>query len=241
MWRMQGQAASQGFFAGPAHVLTAQQTTYEFSGNPAQEAVALRDAVAAAAVELTALLEKCEGDAADVIGFQVAMLEDEKLVAPSWHFISNGAPADGAWRMAIDAQIENFQSSSDERFRARAADLEDMKQRVLRCLSGGGQSSVPSGTVLLGEDVSPSVFLSHDWSEGGAIVVSDGSSTSHVAMLARSRGVPMVVRAAPMPEAEPTHVLVDGMSGVVVCDADQKTLAEFQASISAFAERQKPM
>ncbi len=220
-------------------MLTAQQTTYEFSGNPAQEAVALRDAVAAAVVELSTLLEKCEGDAADVIAFQVAMLEDEELVAPSWHIISNGAPADGAWRMAMDAQIDHFKSSDDEYFRARVADLEDMKQRVLRCLSGGGQSSVPSGTVLMGEDVSPSVFLSHDWSEGGAIVVSGGSSTSHVAMLARSRGLPMVVRASPMPEAAPMHILVDGTSGVVVGDADQKTLSDFQTKVTAFAERQE--
>jgi phosphoenolpyruvate-protein phosphotransferase (PTS system enzyme I) len=239
MLRMQGQAASQGFFAGPAHMLTAANAVYEFSGNPAQEAVALRDAVAAAAVELSSLLEKCEGDAADVIGFQIAMLEDEELVAPSWHIISNGAPADGAWRMAIDAQIANFQSSDDEYFRARVSDLEDMKQRVLRCLSGGGQSSAPSGTVLMGEDVSPSVFLSHDWSKGGAIVVSGGSSTSHVAMLARSRGIPMVVRATPMPDAAPTHILVDGASGLVIGDADPKTISEFQAKVSVFAKQQK--
>jgi phosphoenolpyruvate-protein phosphotransferase (PTS system enzyme I) len=239
MLRMQGQSASQGFFAGPAHLLTTQHNTYEFSGNPAQEAVALRDAVAAAVVELTSLLEKCEGEAADVIGFQVAMLEDDELVASSWHIISNGAPADGAWRMAIDAQIDHFKSSDDGYFRARVSDLEDMKQRVLRCLSGGGQLSVPSGTVLMGEDVSPSVFLSHDWSSGGAIVVSGGSGTSHVAMLARSRGIPMVVRATPMPEAAPAHILVDGTSGVAIGDADQKTLADFQTKVAAFVVRQK--
>jgi phosphoenolpyruvate-protein phosphotransferase (PTS system enzyme I) len=195
--------------------------------------------VAVAVVELTTLLEKCDGEAADVIGFQIAMLEDEELIAPCWHIISNGAPADGAWRMAIDAQIDNFKSSDDEYFRARMADLEDMKSRVLRCLSGGGLSAVPAGAVLMGEDVSPSIFLSHDWSEGGAIVVSGGSTTSHVAMLARSRGIPMVVRVAQMPETAPAHILIDGTIGEVICDPDQKIVSEFQTRATTFAERQK--
>jgi phosphoenolpyruvate-protein phosphotransferase (PTS system enzyme I) len=239
MLRMQGQAASKGFFAGPAHLLTAQDATYEFSGNPAQEAVALRDAVAAAVIELTTLLEKCEGEAADVIAFQIAMLEDEELVAPSWHIISNGAPADGAWRMAIDAQIENFQSSDDEYFRARVSDLQDMRDRVLRCLSGGGQSEIGAGSVMMGHDVSPSIFLSHDWSQGGAIVVSGGSSTSHVAMLARSRGIPMVVRAVPWADQATARILVDGVNGVAVCDPDEKTFAEFSLRSKAFSAKLK--
>ena len=239
MLHMQGQAASKGYFAGPAHLIEAKQLVYEFSGNPAQEAVALRDAVTAAAGELQALLATCEGDAADVIAFQVAMLEDEELVAPSWHIISNGAPADGAWRMAIDEQIANFQSSDDEYFRARVADLQDMKDRVLHCLSGGGQSVAAPGTVLMAEDVSPSVFLSHDWSEGGAIVVSGGSSTSHVAMLARSRGVPMIVRAEPFPKHSLTRVLVDGVKGVVIADPDEITSAAFESQAAEFVARQK--
>ena len=239
MLRMRGQAASKGFFAGPAHVLTEHNATYEFSGNPAQEAVALRDAVSRAVAELQTLLGKCEGDAADVISFQIAMLEDDELVAPCWHIISNGAPADGAWRMAMDGQIANFQSSDDEYFRARAADLEDMKSRVLRCLSGGGQSDVPAGTVLMGHDVSPSVFLSHDWSQGGAIVVSAGSATSHVAMLARSRGIPMVVRAEPWPQQQPSQILVDGTSGIAICNPDADATTEFQSRAKEYLARQK--
>jgi phosphotransferase system enzyme I (PtsI) len=47
--------------------------------------------------------------------------------------------------------------------------------------------------VLTGEDVTPTRFLSVDWSRGGGIALFAGSASSHVAMLARSRGVPMVI------------------------------------------------
>ena len=239
MQRMQGQAASKGFFAGPACVVADHAATYAHSGNPAQEAQALRDAVFSATLELQDLLASVEGEAADVIAFQIAMLEDEELVAPCWDIIASGEPADAAWRMAMGSQIENYLSSDDEYFRARVTDLEDIKSRVLRCLAGGKQVKAAAGTVLVGHDVSPSQFLSHDWSKAGAIVVSGGSITSHVAMLARSRGIPMVVRAAPWVETDGVHMLVDAETGAVILNPDAAATAAFEQKASAFAARQR--
>ena len=57
-------------------------------------------------------------------------------------------------------------------------------------------ASGASGAVLVGDDIAPTAFLETDWSAGGAIALMRGSTTSHVAMLARARGIPMVVGAA---------------------------------------------
>ena len=60
-----------------------------------------------------------------------------------------------------------------------------------------GARPIPPGSVVFADDLTPSRFLATDWT-GGAIVLANGSPTSHVAMLARARGVPMVVGVARM-------------------------------------------
>ena len=79
-------------------------------------------------------------------------------------------------------------------FRARASDLRDIRDRVLAALSSvASEPSLPAGAIVLAEDLTPSRFLATDWSNGGGIALTRGSASGHVAMLARSRGVPMIV------------------------------------------------
>jgi phosphotransferase system enzyme I (PtsI) len=78
--------------------------------------------------------------------------------------------------------------------------------------------------------------MSLDWSEGGAIVLGEGSATSHVAMLARSRGVPMVVGIGPAVETLAGTLVVDGEQGCIVAAPGAATLAEV-ARRSALASR----
>ena len=52
--------------------------------------------------------------------------------------------------------------------------------------------SVPAGVIVAADDMPPSIFLATDWRDGG-LVLRRGSPSSHVAILARSRGVPMIV------------------------------------------------
>ena len=107
----------------------------EHSGNPAAEAADLNSAIANALAELQMQIAGLPEIASDIVGFQIAMLEDPALVAPCWHLISNYASADGAWVAALDQQIEIFKSSPDESFKARASDVEEIRDRVLRHLA----------------------------------------------------------------------------------------------------------
>ena len=65
--------------------------------------------------------------------------------------------------------------------------------RCCAALTDGGDEASPPGAILFGDDIAPTRFLETDWSPGGGIALTAGSTASHVAMLARSRGVPMVV------------------------------------------------
>jgi phosphotransferase system enzyme I (PtsI) len=81
--------------------------------------------------------------------------------------------------------------------------------------------------VLFGRDLTPSQFLAMDWKQGGAVVLREGSSASHVAMLARARGVPMIVGVGSMTAANDDIVLVDAEHGKVIVLPDNDDRHEF--------------
>ena len=192
--RVVGKSASIGFASGPAWVVTRAVGARREGGDAAAEAEALKRAIAAAIGQLSELAATSEIGGAEVIGFQIAMLEDDALAEPAYAGIGVGLSADQAWRRALDRQIDEYESASDEYFRARASDLRDMRDRVLAALIGDATDTpTPEGAILISDDLTPSRFLATDWSGGGGIALTRGSASSHVATLARSRGVPMIV------------------------------------------------
>nr|WP_298687898.1 phosphoenolpyruvate--protein phosphotransferase [uncultured Dongia sp.] len=188
-----GRAASPGLAAGPLFVSRPRASGRRRAGSPAEEAAALRQAIASAIAEIEALQQTSSADAAEILEFQIAMLGDDALAEAAFAEIEEGTPVDKAWVAALDGQVADYAAAEDEYFRARASDLADIRERVLDHLTGAERTRPPAGAILLAEDMPPSRFLSLDWSAGGGIALTGGSPTSHVAMLARARGVPMVV------------------------------------------------
>ena len=217
-----------GYAAGPVVRLVEQTLHRVSSGEPQREADALKHAIGQALSSISALAEHAEGEAAEMLGFQIAMLEDDALSESAFQSIALGQPADQAWRHCLDAEIEIYRNGDDEYFRARSADLEDIRDTVLDHLSGGTPKfSIPPGSIIAARDLAPSRFLSVDWSAGGAILLSEGSPTSHVAMLARARRVPMIVGLGEIPEFASSLTLVDGALGQVIVSPRDDTRAQF--------------
>lgn len=211
-----GRPASPGLAAGPLYVLRPVAAKLRAAGEPVEEATRLRRAIADAVGEIEVLQQSASSDAADILEFQLAMLGDDALTEGAFTDIAAGSTADRAWRAALDLQIAGYAAADDEYFRARASDFADMRDRVLDHLLGGTALKPPVGAIFLAEDLAPSRFLSWDWSKGGGIALIGGSPTSHVAMLARARNVPMVVglRDLDLANVQPTEsVLLDGEGG----------------------------
>ena len=103
-----GRAASPGLAIGPVTVLTAAVARRTASGNPAQEAAALKAAIEGATAEIVKLIGTLEGEVADILEFQIAMLEDDALAEGAYDAISAGIPADHAWRSALDEEIAGY-------------------------------------------------------------------------------------------------------------------------------------
>lgn len=230
---VQGRPASGGNFAGPIVYLGQCDPLRRQAGTPAEEETALEAAIGAAIADIGALSQAGSGAIAEMLAFQIAMLEDDALRLPAWDAIGAGTAADVAWREVMDREAEGYALSDDEFFRARAIDLKDMRDRVLHHLAGHPERVPTSGVVLAGEDLAPTAFLEADWSRGGAIALAAGSPTSHVAMLARSRGIPMVVGLGTPALAGHQEALVDGSEGKVIFDPGPRQRQSFMQQSAA--------
>jgi phosphoenolpyruvate-protein phosphotransferase (PTS system enzyme I) len=232
---LKGQCASPGFAAGVVAVLARSRAALKHQGSPDTAASALRLAIHQAIAEINDMAEKASGEAADMLAFQVAMLEDEALSEPAFTAIAAGVAADRAWSEAMAAEIDGYEASDDAYFRARASDLVDMRERVLDVLSGATAADLKPGSIIFADDITPTRFLSAEWA-GGAILLRRGSATSHVAMLARSQGVPMIVGLAANDIAG-RPVLIDAGGGMVIVDPTPAEQNAFRRSRAASETR----
>ena len=225
---LRGRPAAPGLADGRVVVLDRAGPAARRAGTAAEEAARLDQALAASMAEIDALARRTGGDAAAMLEFQSAMLADDELSRPAREAVAAGSPAETAWTSALGAEIALYAASGDEYFAARTADLVDMRDRVLGHLAGGAAAAdVPHGAVVMATDLPLSRFLSVDWSAGGAIVLTEGSGASHVAMLARARGIPMVVGAGGADSHAAAQALVNGGTGEIVLDPEPATIAAF--------------
>jgi phosphoenolpyruvate-protein phosphotransferase (PTS system enzyme I) len=224
-----GRTASIGFAHGPFVRIGAGTDGERVAGNLAEEALALRAAIDAASAQIADLAGIAGGEAAQILEFQVALLEDEDFIEDIFASIGEGDAADVAWLSALDAQIADYNSAADEYLKARSSDLADLRDRVINILRGGGSQAmeIPSGAVVCADDLPPSRFLEIDWSGGGGLALLRGSPTSHVAMLARARGIPMVVQLGAIPDVGAT-ALLDGEGAMLELDPGAEQVRLFE-------------
>jgi len=231
-----GRPAAPGIALGALVPLAAGGGARAASGAAESEADALRAALSAAHADLSGLVERSTGDAADILEFQVALLEDDVLAEPAFAAIAAGRAADYAWLDAMQREIAGYEGSDDEHFRARAADLHDIRERVQAHLTGTAiETAVPPGAIVVAVDLAPSRFLAIDWSRGGALVLTAGSTNSHVAMLARSRGIPAVMGLGVDLAELSGEALVDAHRGTVIVNPGALTRAQFARDAKAAA------
>lgn len=237
MLRLVGTPAAPGMAAGPiVHVKGAVR--HLRTGMPArEEQVAAEGALALAQDALAELVATVEDEeAAGILAFQMALLEDDEIRRPLAAAIAAGSSADAAWSQVMDALVADYLAAEDAYFRARAADLADLRDRVLDALTGAEHEAIVPGAIVVADDLAPSRFLATDWN-GGGLVLRRGGTTSHVAILARSRGVPLLVGVGPFELDGSGEALLDSHEGVLVVHPDAATREAFERRRAAHAER----
>ncbi|MBC9032288.1 phosphoenolpyruvate--protein phosphotransferase [Sphingomonas sp. JC676] len=224
--------ASPGLAIGRVLQLRAvDQDVPENGGGAAQERAALDKALA----EVASTLEGSSGSAAEIAEAHRALLSDPELIRAAGRRIIEGRGAGYAWRAASREAADAIRATGDALLMERVADLTDLERQVIAALLGGdapGVPVLPNGTILIAEDLLPSQFLALDKGNLAGIVTAAGGPTSHVAILASSAGIPMLVAAG-----EDVLAIADGLP--VILDADTATIATDpgETALAAAGER----
>ena len=237
---LNGIAASRGIAIGPAYVPAAVDHSTRPSGSPDDERAALEGALERARADIADLIAGQDTLAAEILEFQEALLDDEDMLEPAYAAVADGTPADRAWSDMMDGEIADYRVGGDDVLSARASDLEDLKDRVLRALRGQvgfADTPTPTGAILLADDITPSGFLQQDWTRLAGAATRGGSPTSHVSILATARGIPLVVGLETVPGALAPEgpIVLDAERGQVILSPETETLARMADRLKARA------
>ena len=160
------------------------------------------------------------------------ILGSDSLVGKTEEYIRAGNWAQGALREAIRDHVRIFEALEDEYLRERASDLRDLGRRILAHLqvSEVKRREYPRQTILVGEEIGASKLAEVPPERLAGIVCARGSSSAHVAILARALGVPAVMGAQDLKaaRAEGLKVVVDGNQGRAILSPSRALLEEYQ-------------
>ena len=146
--------------------------------------------------------------------------------------IREGIWAPAALRRVIKQSVSQFEAMEDNYLRERASDFRDLGRRLLSHLQASQPqaSAYPEHTILVGEEITATELAAVPAGQLVGLVSSQGSSNSHVAILARAMDVPTVMGAKgiAVSELEGKQLIVDGYFGQVYVSPSKSLLAEFQ-------------
>lgn len=193
-----GVPAAPGSAVGVSHTLVLEIPPVIEAGRGRDvEIAALGAARDKARVALEAAIASAPGPQAEILGAHLGFLDDPDIGAAAEALIAEGKSAAFAWATPIDTRVAELRSLGKPILMERAADLLDVRRRVLLLLAGKSDAAVdlPSGAILFADDLLPSQFGELDLGKVAGIVLAQGGPTSHVAILAASRAIPAVVAA----------------------------------------------
>ncbi len=219
----------------------------EAGQSPQHERVRLEAAQREARQQIDAIKATiAEPSKAQILDAHLELLDDPDLVDIAIDSIGEGKSAGFAWREAFEKQAAVLDALDNPLLRERASDVRDVGRRVLALLASVQQTSieVPPGSILIAEELSPSDTASLDRSKVIGFCTTTGGATSHVAILARSFGIPAVcgIDEAALQLADGALVVLDGTRGSLRIDpqADElQTARERMATQAKQREQEK--
>jgi phosphotransferase system enzyme I (PtsI) len=248
-----GVPASPGIVVGPVHLLRWEVPDVRHRIIPDDaipgEIERLHDAFTRAKDRLRQVRARAEQhagpDEAAIFDAQLLMLDDASLIADVESNIRQNYAAEKAFDLVMLEHRQTFARHAQPRMRERAADLTDIHIRVLLVLLGlpdHDPVDVPKGAhaILVTHDLTPSLTVQLDRDAIVGIATDAGTQTSHVAILARSLGLPAVLglRDATSQMDGTERVVLDGAAGKLSINPTESELKEYRRRARREAEAQ---
>ncbi|QTF91812.1 phosphoenolpyruvate--protein phosphotransferase [Halomonas sp. BM-2019] len=150
--------------------------------------------------------------------------------------IREGQWAPGALADVVRRHVQYLERVDDDYLRERAADVRDLGRRVLAHLQEETPQTpevYPDSTILVGDEISVAMLGEVPRDKLAGLVSVSGSSTSHVAIIARAMGIPTVLGMVdlPLPRLSGARVILDGHRGRLFVRPGEELLAHYQEQI----------
>lgn len=235
-----GIAGSAGYGVGKVVIISDAKPEYENRTITDTDAEIKRydDAVAAFTEKTHAMAEAMKESVgehnAEILEGHILLLTDPGMDEITKGAIMSGTCAEAAFESTCDMFAGMFQMADDELTRQRATDIGDIKVRMLKILTGTPDvniSEVPARTILVAEDLTPSMTAGIVKENVAGIITAVGGKTSHSAILARALEIPAVLSVDGIVDmvSDGMTAVVDGCDGICILDPSQEEIDEYQA------------
>ncbi|MCA0011281.1 phosphoenolpyruvate--protein phosphotransferase [Mesorhizobium sp. B292B1B] len=244
---LRGVAASEGVAIGPAFAHfppdIAGQGRMLQAEEIAGEIDRFRAAVAAVQARMDKALAQDTLSAGDrgIIAALRDIAADDSLTGEAEKAIKSGNDAVSAVITAASTIAADFSAVDDHYLNARADDVHAVGRQICLALLGQDDASlenIPEGAILIADDIGAWDLARAPLKRIGGVVCGHGGATSHIAIIARSHGIPAVLGLGDQVNAlrGAREVAVDGNGGQVIVDPDAATRADFAARVEAAAK-----
>ncbi|PBC09307.1 phosphoenolpyruvate--protein phosphotransferase [Mesorhizobium sp. WSM3859] len=245
--KLQGVAASEGVAIGPAFAHFPPEI--EGPGRRLQadeidrELERFHSAVASVQARMDRTLAENNLSAGDrgIVAALRDIAADDSLTGEVERLIKGGDDAVSAVIAAAASIAADFSAVDDHYLNARADDVHAVGRQICLVLLGQDEVSletIPQGAILIADDIGAWDLARAPLKRIGGVVCGHGGATSHIAIIARSHGIPAVLglgdkvnqlRAA-------KEVAIDGNAGHVIVDPDEATRSDFTRRVEAAAQ-----
>jgi len=214
------------------------------SDDTAAEEMRLSEAIASLKTQIDAMLDGHEG----ILGASYDVLETYRMLAHSrsWNHslldaVHSGLTAEAAVERVRSEHRAGLGQARDPYLRERVHDLEDLNDRLLRHLSGDGAKAreLPHDAILIARNLGPADLLEYDRARLRGVLLEDGSSASHAAIVARALDIPCVGRVQGLRDrvSEGDPVIVDAETGEAYLRPRADVIKAVRARIEVRAQR----
>ena len=217
--------------------------------DPEKELERVEAAKALAVEQLEAIHDKAlkeVGEAnAEIFEIHIMMLDDEDYNDSIRNIIeTQKVNAEYAVAVTSDNFAEMFANMDDAYMQARSADVKDISNRLIACMTSGGETgeTTDEKMIVCADDLAPSETVSLDKDKVLAFVTAFGSSNSHTAILARNMNIPAVIGVGEE-FLQNIHngdmLIVDGHTGDIIISPDEETIAKYTEKQAADAKKKQ--
>ncbi|MBN9414735.1 MAG: phosphoenolpyruvate--protein phosphotransferase [Candidatus Eremiobacteraeota bacterium] len=239
-----GVVASRGLGIGVVYLW--KRATFQLpdkSEGATRERERFEGALTQAAGQISDLERKAPPAERAIFAAHAEILQDPELLEATRTAIAAEQPAARAWHAAYEKQAEVLAALPNPLLAARANDLRDVGERVLACLLGeaSAQRVFPENSIVVCRDLNPSETVQLDRQRVRGLCLSQGGPTSHVAILARSLGIPSLCAVGPacLDLKEGAQVILDAENGVLHCQPGSAELESARRRLEELTQQQQ--